>query len=245
MTLLKKVTYKNITFIKTVDVLDEFAPIPAKKILPEWYKKTNSYMEGKKKPNGKGRTTGTIKKCVPVFDAITSGYIITTYADIYVSNQEGKDSSGSTKLFPYYEWTSSESIQFHPEWQANKHPKFQDIPYPKFMNPWGIKTPKGYSCLFVPPMHRSTPFNILPGIVDTDEYIAPVNFPFMLTDNNFEGLIPAGTPVAQVIPFKRDSWVSSFGGADLINKVDEINKKVFSFMFDKYKSFWWTKKDFQ
>lgn len=245
MTLLKKATYKNITFIKTMDVLDEYAPIPAKKNIPDWYKKTDSYMQHKKKPDGKGRTTGTIKKCVPVFDAITAGYIITTFADLFVSRREMETVSGEVKVLPYYEWSSIESIQFHPEEQGKNHPNFQNTPYPKFMSPWGIKTPKGYSCLFIPPCHRETPFSILPGIVDTDNYFAPVNFPFTLSNANFEGFIPAGTPIAQVIPFKRDSWISSMGGIDLIDKVNEINKKVFTYMFDKYKEFWWNRKDFQ
>jgi hypothetical protein len=36
----------------------------------------------------------------------------------------------------------------------------------------------------------------------------PVLFPFMMK-NNFSGVVPAGTPVVQIVPFKRDDWKSN------------------------------------
>jgi hypothetical protein len=45
----------------------------------------------------------------------------------------------------------------------------------------------------------SLPFSILPGIVDADHFKLSVQFPFLL-QAGFEGVIPAGTPVAQIIP---------------------------------------------
>jgi hypothetical protein len=62
---------------------------------------------------------------MPVFDAIIGGYIITTYSDVFVSqvpekNPETGEDLGST--IPWYEWSSSESIQFHPVQQAPTHP---------------------------------------------------------------------------------------------------------------------------
>ena len=72
-----------------------------------------------------------------------------------------------------------------------------------------IKTPPGYSVLFTHPMNwHYLPFYSLSGVVDTDTYTMPVLFPFMMK-NNFEGIIPKGTPVIQIIPFKRDDWKSN------------------------------------
>jgi hypothetical protein len=241
----KKLLNKEIVFYKILDILDEYKPEPAKKFIPEWYRRTENYMGNEKKPNGNAQTSATIKKCMPVFDAITAGYIITTYADIFVSRQTIQINSGETITSPWYEWPSIESIQFHPIEQAPLHPDNQNSPYPKFMNPWGMKTPKGYSVLFIPPMHRKTPFNILPGIVDTDTYVPPVNFPFVLSDPNFEGMIPAGTPVAQIIPFKRESWLSSVSTKEIFNQIIDVNKKLSSHFFDKYKSFFWHRKDYR
>jgi hypothetical protein len=134
-------------------------------------------------------------------------------------------------------------ISFHPIKQAPSHPYMNNHPYPKFINPWAIKTPKGYSSLFIPPVHGSNKyFQILEGIVDTDKYDNPVNFPFVLKDVNFEGLIPAGTPVAQIIPIKRSSWKIEFGDKKDIDNTYATLKSTF---FDGYRKFFWSKKEYR
>jgi len=107
--------------------------------------------------------------------------------------------------------------------------------YPKWHNPWGIKTPPGYSCLFVQPLHRESVFTIMPGIVDTDTYNNPVNFPFVLNDTKFQGIIPAGTPIAQVIPFKRDSWRMSLGGEEDVKQSKRQLGSIRTVFFEGYK----------
>lgn len=241
----KKPYQKTISFYKIFDVQDEYRPVPAKKLVPEWYRNTQSYTEGNKKPDGQGGTTATIKKCIPVFDAITAGYIIVTHVDIFVSRRPVPVDSNTIKDGPWYEWAWDNAITFHGIQQAPLHPKSQGFSYPKFENPWAIKTPKGYSTLFVPPVHRDTPFNILPGLVDTDTYSNAVNFPFVLSNPDFEGLIPAGTPVAQAIPIKRDTWVSEWQSEKQGEEIVNINKKLRILFFDKYKNNWWQRKDYR
>jgi hypothetical protein len=74
----------------------------------------------------------------------------------------------------------------------------------KFHNPWTIITPPGWSCLFVPPMNRLKPvFEVFSGIVDTDVYKAPVNVPFLPRAADGDYTLERGTPLVQVIPFKR------------------------------------------
>ena len=73
----------DIIFTKTFNVPDEYNPKPADKYVPEWYKNLESYIGGDKKPSGDGQTTATVKRCMPVFDAVTGGYIIPTYTDIF------------------------------------------------------------------------------------------------------------------------------------------------------------------
>jgi hypothetical protein len=212
-------------------------PKPASRLIPDWYKNTNSYTSGDKKPDGAGNTTATIKKCMPVFDAMTAGYIIESPADIYVSIKDGGQ---------WFEWSDFNLISFHPVIQAPLHPdKKLDYQYPKWNNPWSIKTPKNYSTLFVQPFHRDSIFTILPGMVDTDQYSSPVNFPFVINDPTFEGLIPAGTPIAQVIPFKKDDWNMHKGNQeDLIHQA-RAAKALQSKFFDRYKSMFWTKKEYK
>ena len=186
-------------------------------------------MGGEKKPTGDGATTGTIKRCMPVFDALISGYVLYTYTDVWVSQKDGQ---------PWYEWPSFGPIQWHPVEQAPTHPNRNghQATYPKWINPWSIQTPPGYSSLFVQPFHRESVFTILPGIVDTDQYNAAVNFPFVLNNVKYEGLIPAGTPMAQVIPFKRESWEMSLGTQEDLESQNKTTIRLRTRFFDSYKS---------
>jgi hypothetical protein len=226
----------KITFTDTIGIPEEYFPNPASKYVPDWYKNMESYMGGDKKPSGEGTTTGTIKRCMPVFDSINSGYIIPTPCDIWVRQVPFEEDP--TKTQPYYEWTSFGVIQFHPIEQAPNHPNNSGhtVSYPKWTNPWAIKTPPGYSVAFVQPWHRESVFTILPGVVDTDTYSAPVNFPFVLNDIKFEGLIPAGTPMAQVVPFKRDSWEMEIGGKEELIDQHKVTTLLRTKFFDSYKN---------
>jgi len=223
---------KNIIFSTQLDIEKEYYPKPASKFIPEWYKNTESYINGKREPGGQGGTSATVKKCMPVFDALTAGYIIPSPADIFVSEKDGQ---------PYYEWSNFGLIRFHPVEQAPLHPAQNSNSYPKWINPWAIKTPPGYSLLFTQPFHRESVFTILPGIVDTDSYSSQVNFPFTLNDPKFEGVIPAGTPLAQVIPIKREVWQMQYGDAGQ----DRVNNRMHTKIFDRYKTLFWNKKEYR
>ena len=59
-----------IKFTDTMMVAEEYRPKPADKFIPNWYKNLESYLSGEKKPDGNGITTGTAKRCMPIFDAI-------------------------------------------------------------------------------------------------------------------------------------------------------------------------------
>ena len=182
---------------------------------------------------------------MPVFDAMTSGYYIPSYAEVYSSYIEDSETGD---MVPRLDWTSYVI-------PINTHSKIQFEEYPlssqydgsyafKWMNHYGIKTPPGYSTLFVTPFHHSDlPFFCLPGIVDTDKYHLPVNFPFFLK-KGFTGVIPLGTPMIQAIPFKRDDWES------VVNEHIplEQNKRLLTFkqsVIHSYKNKYRSKKAFK
>ena len=83
----------------------------------------------------------------------------------------------------------------------NCHP----IHYGWRMN-WYYETPPGYSVLITHPMNRfDLPFYTMSGIVESDIWGLPVFTAFFL-QKDFIGVIPKGTPIFQIIPFKRDDW---------------------------------------
>jgi len=231
---------KTIVFSKTLNVSDAYFPQPSSIFLPDWYKKTSGHVGNNKTYINTEITGPTIKKCIPIFDALTAGYIIPTCCDLFIS----KNPDGTILYTPAP--FGPEAISYHPIIQAPYHPAMNGNPYPKFTNPWGIATPKGYSCLFMPPVHEGNKyFKVLEGIVDTDKYHAPVNFPFVLNDVNFEGLIPAGTPMVQVVPFKRDYWTSKPGSEKEIKKTSDDVSLLNSRFLDRYKNLFWERKQYK
>ena len=84
-------------------------------------------------------------------------------------------------------------------------------------------------------------FKILDGIVDTDTYYNQVNFPFIWTGGDGEYTLPKGTPIVQVIPFKRTTWK---------HKIEEMDEKKQSVVLSKlgtvlrhgYRNMFWNKK---
>jgi hypothetical protein len=233
---------KQITFTNTSSIPALYPPKPANKFLPDWYKKQNAYLTDKVKAfyNVEGPNT-TIKKCLPVLDSMSMGYLLFTQNDIFVEQRDNGE--------VFYHWRAEEpSVYFHPPKQADHHPEHNpEYSFPKFYNTWGITTPIGYSTLFKAPAHGdfSTVFAILEGVVDTDSFSHPTQFPFVLKDKKWTGTIPAGTPIAQAIPIKREVWNSKIGGEEE-RKTEKLHKALLmSRVFNSYKTSFWHKKEYK
>ena len=229
---------KNIEFFKIYEgVSDYYAPKPAIKMLPDWYKEMPSYMGINQDKIANSATNATIKKCLPVLDSMAAGYFIVTHCDINIK-WDGIHYEFDVPVdnIGYISDHDIEQIKLHPD-------NGDDLMVaPKYKNPWGIKTPTGYSCIIIPPMHRDNEILIMPGIVDTDKYHNAIQLPFTIKNKKQDAFIPAGTPIAQVIPFKREGWVSA------VTKNFNLSfatKSLRSSMFlDGYKKAFWSRKSY-
>ena len=169
--------------------------------IPSWFKKTKpiKFLKASQKKDF------TIKKCIPVLDAFTSGYLLKTKVEInYSVDEKYRRSEFSFKL---KDSNQPKLITMHPFEQIDQLPldgDYYEYAY-KWSNPFVIKTPPGYSCLFTQPFNQILPFYTLTGVVDTDTYPIAVQFPFLMR-KGFNGTIKSGTPIVQIIPFKRDEW---------------------------------------
>lgn len=216
----------------------EYYPIPAEKNIPQWYKNMVSYYS---KDNGKQKQeTETIKRCMPVFDAFTAGYLLVLHTDLTISYDENK------ALQINWANDTQDTITFHGAHQLVGY-RGLDLPTgaPKLRNPWGITTPKGYSCYFMPPTHRDKiGIRILEGYVDTDTYNNSVQFPFLI-DEGFQGDIPAGTPIAQVIPFKRSSFQMRIGKEEERKKMHSTYRVLRSNWINGYRNLFRQEKNYK
>ena len=80
----------------------------------------------------------------------------------------------------------------------------------KFHNLWTVEAPEGYAVLFTHPLNRfDLPFTTLSGLVDCDLYTDNwVHFPAYWHNTGFRGVVPKGTPIAQCILVKRETWTA-------------------------------------
>lgn len=192
-----------ITFYQShehIDLLVE-PPKPASKTLPDWYKSQSAPL---------GEFGSTIKRCMPIFDAMTAGYILTLPCDIYVN------ATNPAKLEYFVPPNVLDNLQ---EDLFAEHLPEQLSDYPKNTSRYHkdvlridpfytVGTEKGYSCLFVQPIHSdSSPLQVFTAMIDTDAFISNGHYSFFV-EKGFNGIIKQGTPLVQVIPFKRDSFVS-------------------------------------
>ena len=221
-------------------------PQPAKNFIPQWYKDTPMYIGTDTTPgishgNRKAANT-TIKACSPFLDALTFGYIWCLPVDLEIrKNYEGQ---------PYYFRWRTDGV-FLTEHTINQAPL---LPKPlggeqfvmKWMFDFVISTPPGYSTYFTHPLNRhELPFRTFSGVVDTDKFDKPVHFPFQLMDLHDDiNIIKKGTPVVQIIPFKRESWDSQ------TERFDELYTKKTTFehyanIVRSYKERFWSKKSFK
>jgi len=158
-------------------------------------------------------SSGTVKRCVPFLDALSAGFIIPMWCDVYILARNGELSIDFPPNF-----AQAETLGSHSSAQIPKHPlankPYGNMPM-KWINPWVIETEPGISCIFTPPLnHMETRFKLLDGVVDTDTYYNNINFPFLWTGGDGEFFIAKGTPLVQVIPFRREAYDLELSATD-------------------------------
>jgi hypothetical protein len=234
---------KNILKHSTVfDNVDQEI-LPAKTFVPDWYKNskkwnvdsinTNNEKDIKSIPLDEG-----FKLCVPFLESLVSVYMIPLAQDIAIKQTEGGPSITYNQkagipiqvrdqrlndLFPIPLGTSN----VHFSWQTSI----------------AFKIPKGYSALLTHPLNRfDLPFITTSGIIDGEYSVPPGNVPVFIS-STFEGIIPMGTPIIQILLFKTEKW-SSINDKNIINEALNNNKKAISVTHGWYKKNIWNKKSY-
>jgi hypothetical protein len=235
---------------KYIENNKDILPIPSKNNIPNWFKKINHTMKDK-----------TIKGCMPFLDSLTAGYILKMPVDYFIEHNieiDGEPKTGHN-ISQEYNPVIAQEMNLNYEKQSSFHKidqlkgsplieKNMNLPVHKIHNPWVIKTPPGYSTLFLPPMNNHDDrFSIIPGIVDTDTFELEVNFPFIVNGDKYpylKTLIKRGTPIVQVIPFKRDGWKMNI---ENYSKEEKMTNMFFykKYVIDNYKKLFWNKKSWK
>jgi len=177
-------------------------PQPAKAALPAWL----SRMPAQAHSTTHGHAIRTVKQCPPFVDAMTHGVIIPLPCDVHVGPESlSWDWDLPT---PAAAMHPRSPLSFHVPEQLEGSPLQQgDQVAVKFNSFWTIELPEGYSLFASHPVNRfDLPFRLLTGLVDADQYHdVGILFPGLWVDPAFSGTLPAGTPVAQCFPVRRES----------------------------------------
>ncbi len=176
-------------------------PTAARGALPDWLRN----MPASAFSELHGQEIRTLKHCPPFIDAMAHGFIIPLPCDVAV--HDGKF-SWSWDLPPL-------AVEAHPRSPLSFHVPAQVTGTPfhdptraviKFNSFWTIELEAEYSLFATHPVNRADlPFRLLTGLVNSDRFSdVGILFPAIWIDSSFNGVLPAGTPVAQCFPVARD-----------------------------------------
>jgi hypothetical protein len=180
-------------------------PEPSSSFLPQWYRDMPPYGDpvGETLMVRNGASNATFKKCTPMLDGLVSGYIIPLWSDVQVSFINGE---------PMINWrTSRDVFSLHGQRSSEiEIPDGYSKTVFKYQNTWIPITPPGYSSLIISPIaYPNSPIKAITAVVDTDKACLEL-LPPVIIKKDFNGIINKGTPLIQIIPFKRESWKSEF-----------------------------------
>lgn len=197
---------RNIVFFSSVPGLAETFPIkPAKEVIPKW-----AYVARADYVKNKNRKDNHIYQCPGIFEALSTGYIISAWHDFEL------ETDGSNFRYTLPDQQVIDLLERDPITQQGWNSdvaKF--IPKPswsvksilKLNTPWHVLAPRGVKFLMMPlPYPDDYDFQSCIGILD----------PGVSTELNIQGwfnnlspgphLIKAGTPLAQLIPITESTY---------------------------------------
>jgi hypothetical protein len=194
----------------------------------------------------KHRDGGTAKSCPAIADAIGHGYVMYSGIDVYFDATEPEikaqrvmgvpqDEAGEHILHRNADWQTdgvlTTPVGFHPQ-------TFKLDPM------YAIRTDPGYSVIVTSLFYRDDlPWRFMDGIVDTDTFTIYDHVSFWVKDG-FKGVVKQGTPMYQIIPFKREEFNMIMEPYDAEKQVAQSHA-VYSTFTQAYKKHFWKRKIFK
>jgi len=203
-------------------------PLPSIKTIPDWYRKADRFAKNPATddhwvdPQNGGKIP-TWKACPAVFDIMGTGYVYRTPCDI----EFYLDGNTNTIACRISDQKNKDFVQYRPPMPQFVPPKGYYETHFAWWSDWAVEVPEGYSVLYSQPFNRfELPFLTTSGIIDNDKVNLPGTMPFFIA-KGFTGVIPAGTPYAQMLPFKRENWISETDAKlDHAKMVEKNNKNI-------------------
>ncbi len=172
----------------------------ASEVTPSWLADQKNYENSREK----------FQNCPGMHDLMRAGYIINAWDDIRIkANRVGTIAKLTMSFTPQLQAMSPKVV-------TGIAPIEKDMPLQvyKLNSPWSITTRAGWSAMVLPATFHSPFFKdlyVYGGINDYEDFHI-MNFIFSPL-RECEVFIPAGTPLLQVIPYKRESLKAVTGSS--------------------------------
>ena len=182
-------------------LLKLYPPVPANKLLPEWYKKMKLHFTD----YGEAMDSPTAKKCPAIQDVVNEGFVLPMWGKMFFTTRNLKEGGQEQRWWVQNAHTHKDLDH----WMQQHHPlqlkgmnmtKLVDGSILKIKYPFRMIPPKGYGFMYHDPFyHFRQDIRCLTGLVKSDEW-GFITFPFEILKDKFE--IEAGTPLVHVYLYK-------------------------------------------
>lgn len=153
------------------------------------------------------KNKGSLRSCAGTIDFLAAGVTLPSWTNFYFRiDASGKDwEIAADEMSPPSGVSIVQAFLYE---STGKCPmtsvrEVETGIYPKLVNPWRMETAPGWSTLILPTYWEPNPnYDVVPSIVHTDFYHTANVVLNIKTDQEFS--IKYGTPLVQMIPFKRN-----------------------------------------
>lgn len=177
----------------------------ARNLAPYWLKEQYRLAKEAAKAGKKGSVVVKFVRCPGMHDFVQQGYIISAPFDIHIkANKLAVNVHCPNAGLPNLQAQPMdyELVKGWAPMDAGVKGNVWKIPLP-----WGVHMPPGYSCHVLPAYAHANWMDKLfsyPGTVDYDDFHT-INFIFTVM-KECEYVIPQGTPLLHILPFKREDF---------------------------------------
>jgi hypothetical protein len=232
---------KEIKFFSLNQSITDTYPIySAKDYKRKWVKNCAAAFQKYKNVVDNRNNVITAAKCPGMREIMEKGYIVTTWCDITIETAIDKPYEYKV-YFPDSLDTYLKEVEYDKPIVSGFSMKDSPLKIPtgknkkiilKFWSPWFIQTPNNYELLVMPVQYDDDPaFTACGGIIESGNHVE-FNIHVFWHETNGRVLIPAGTPLCQLIPIKKDPIKIDF--LKITDKINHIRVKTIFNLRNKF-----------
>jgi len=196
---MKKIDFVIRTGFEGLEYIENSKPRESKHFYPEWWKSVPTKLGEGLIPH-----TRTVKMCPSFSDIYNEGFVLVSPCDIVLRYHE------PTQLWQWESSMSQLELEVH---GTNQFVNWVDGPVKaifKIPFPYAVFVPKGYNLRQVPIIYDYNPdWHVAYGVYKADQ-VPELTIQIMYTSDKKEILIKQGTPLCQMIPYKREKFSYGF-----------------------------------